>query len=134
MEELEEIVKESTVHMKSFDEFVSYCTQNNPLIAIQVSERKFISFIVSSLGESSNGTFRPVTAGKVYSCDLPDGFNSSDGECSYPLKSYPANIAQETFEKKDIFVLNPESNVGAYILKFMEAGRKKAQVLLRERQ
>ena len=135
MRELEIVVKGSNIPIHSFDEFVRHCRQNKPLVAIQLPEEaKFIAFIVKRIDEVAKGVYKPVTAGKVYDCDLPNGFMSEHGECSLPLNHYPVDITQQTFEQGEVFVLDTNSVVGAYIKRFMDAGRIKARELIREKQ
>ena len=138
MRPLEKVAGGSSITFGSFSELVGHLKAkiqegNKPRIAIEMPKwSKFIAFFVRELQEFTNGTYRPLPAGYLYDCSLPDGFFTPNGEGSYHIPNYPVNVGKQDFEQGRIYVIDPSTNLGIYIKFQSESGRTKAHEFWRQ--
>ena len=121
MKPLEKIVGSSSIRFGSFKKLIYYTKikiqeGNMPLIAIELPEwSKFIAFFVRHMQKNPNKTYRPLPAGYLYDCSLPDGFFTPNGEGSQHIRNYPIDIGKQDFKQDRVYVIEPDTKLWEYI-------------------
>ncbi len=139
MRPLEKIVGGSSINFSSFEKLLESIKDQTkegvkPLITIEIKSpewHKFIAFFVREIQNKGDGTHAPMREGYLYDCNLPNGFFTQYGECSYPI-SWPVFISEQDFEQGGVYIIDPNTPLWTYINIFIEpdirkeSGRTKA--------
>ena len=143
---IEKLMQGRTISIRDFNDFVSLCSRQDgerPLVAVQVSNsglqngrQKFVAFRVKRLGEIRKGTgeYYPRPENYVFDAIVREGKIDYRGDSTLPMinQIYPELINDARFRQREVLVLDPDSDLGIYVLASLEGGRLKAQAKLTE--